>query len=68
MRDAFNPNVTAFGPAYGCKVVPSADTFNRHFESDKLHAALKLLTAAGYRVQLPRVDLGDLCAGGAERH
>ena len=53
-RDAFYPNETAAGPEDGIPVVLFADTFNRHFEPENARAALTVLTAAGYRVHLPR--------------
>jgi FAD/FMN-containing dehydrogenase/Fe-S oxidoreductase len=41
-----------------------ADTFNNHFEPDNLHAALKVLRAAGYRVHIARApDARPLCCG-----
>jgi Fe-S oxidoreductase len=38
------------GPQGGREVVLFADTFNRYFERENLDAAMKVLTAAGYRV------------------
>jgi Fe-S oxidoreductase len=40
-------------------VVLLVDTFNRYFEPENAHAALKVLQAAGYRVHAPR----GLCCG-----
>jgi Fe-S oxidoreductase len=40
-----------------------ADTFNRWFEPDNLRAALRVLTAAGYRVRMPQVRGRPLCCG-----
>ena len=42
----------------GGPVVLFADTFNSAFQREKLDAALKVLTAAGYRVLLPRAADG----------
>ena len=55
----------AVGPADGREVVLFADTFNRAFEPDNLQAALAVLTAARYRVHLPRPVGGGrpLCCG-----
>ena len=62
----FEPPAQSVGSAGGPEVVLLADTFNRYFEPDVLHAALEVLTAAGYRVHLPRpADGGSrpLCCG-----
>ncbi len=40
-----------------------ADTFNRYFEPENLRAALKVLTAAGYRAVMPKADGRPLCCG-----
>ncbi|MBW4090543.1 MAG: FAD-binding protein [Proteobacteria bacterium] len=40
-----------------------ADTFNRWFEPENLRAALRVLTAAGYRVRLPSAPGRPLCCG-----
>jgi FAD/FMN-containing dehydrogenase/Fe-S oxidoreductase len=40
-----------------------ADTFNRWFEPENLRAALRVLTAAGYRVRLPAAPGRPLCCG-----
>ncbi len=42
---------TDFDTNHGKEVVLFADTFNRYFEPDNLHAALSVLNAAGYRVR-----------------
>jgi len=48
----------------GREVVLFADTFNRYFEPENIEAALAVLTAAGYRVHLPRPPRGrPLCCG-----
>ena len=62
----FAPKEEAFGPEDGPGLVLLADTFNRHFEPENLHAAVTVLTAAGYRVHLPRPADGSarpLCCG-----
>ena len=62
----FAPKEEAFGPEDGPELVLLADTFNRHFEPENLHAAVTVLTAAGYRVHLPRPADGSarpLCCG-----
>jgi Fe-S oxidoreductase len=40
-----------------------ADTFNRYFEPDNLRAAVKILGAAGYRVNIPAAPGRPLCCG-----
>jgi len=48
------------------EVVLFADTFNRYFESENLDAALRVLTAGGYRVHAVAPQDGDarpLCCG-----
>ena len=64
-RDTFDPTDEAFGPADGREVVLFADTFNRNYERENLDAALRVLTAGGYRVHLPRPASGSrrLCCG-----
>ena len=50
-------------------VVLFVDTFSEYFEPENAHAAIKVLAAAGYRVQVARADAGDaeparpLCCG-----
>jgi FAD/FMN-containing dehydrogenase/Fe-S oxidoreductase len=47
-------------------VVLFADTFNRYFEPENLHAAVKVLNAGGYRVQVATPSDGSrrpLCCG-----
>lgn len=64
--DAFREEAVAFGPADGREVVLFADTFNRWFEKENIVAALEVLTAAGYRVHMPRPVDGQkraLCCG-----
>lgn len=63
--DAFTPS-EAEGPADGPPVILFADTFNTYFEPDNLRAAVRVLTAAGYRVLNPRPHTGaarPLCCG-----
>jgi FAD/FMN-containing dehydrogenase/Fe-S oxidoreductase len=50
----------------GRGVVLFADTFNRYFEPENLHAAIKVLNAGGYRVQVATPSDGSrrpLCCG-----
>jgi Fe-S oxidoreductase len=50
----------------GAEVVLFADTFNRYFERENIDAALAVLSAAGYRVQIARPANGGgrpLCCG-----
>ena len=44
-------------------VILFADTFNRWFEPENLRAALRVLTAAGYRVRMPKYRGRPLCCG-----
>ncbi len=59
----------AAGPAQAAEVLLFADCFGNHFEPDNLHAAVKVLTQAGVRVQVARPAPGDaqpsrpLCCG-----
>jgi FAD/FMN-containing dehydrogenase/Fe-S oxidoreductase len=53
-RNAFRPVLDE-----RADVVLFVDTFNRYFEPENAHAALKVLRAAGYRVHAP----GPLCCG-----
>ncbi len=62
----FAPKQDTFGPEDGPELVLLADTFNRYFEPENLQAALTVLTAASYRVHLPRPADGTsrpLCCG-----
>jgi Fe-S oxidoreductase len=52
--DIFRDPVPSVGPDNGPEVVLFADTFNRYFERENLDAALRVLTAAGYRVHAAR--------------
>lgn len=64
--DRFDPAEVSDGPMDGPEVVLFADTFNSAFQREKLEAARKVLTAAGYRVQIPRPADGasrPVCCG-----
>ena len=52
-------------PGRAGEVVLFADTFNNSFEPDNLHAAMRVLEAAGYTVQVARAPDGGrpLCCG-----
>ncbi|MGM4892846.1 FAD-binding and (Fe-S)-binding domain-containing protein [Tardiphaga sp. 839_C3_N1_4] len=52
--DVFHRDADAVGPADGREVVLFADTFNRAYERENLDDALRVLTAGGYRVHLPK--------------
>jgi len=64
-RDAFSDReVAAFAPLeQRGEVLLFADTFNRWFEPENLRAALRVLTAAGYRVRMPDYRGRPLCCG-----
>src|SRR6266702_3777939 len=64
-RDVFTPPADSVGPGAGRDVVLFADTFNRIYERENLDAALRVLTAGGYRVHLPKPADGrrPLCCG-----
>ncbi|KYG25476.1 lactate dehydrogenase [Bradyrhizobium sp. AT1] len=63
--DVFVPPPGSVGPESGREVVLFADTFNRIYERENLDAALRVLTAGGYRVHLPQPVSGSrpLCCG-----
>jgi FAD/FMN-containing dehydrogenase/Fe-S oxidoreductase len=63
--DVFVPPAEIVGPADGREIVLFADTFNRIYERENLDAALRVLTAGGYRVHLPKPASGSrpLCCG-----
>jgi FAD/FMN-containing dehydrogenase/Fe-S oxidoreductase len=63
--DAFRPDEYSQGVAGGREVVLLADTFNTNFEPEVLRAAVRVLTAAGYRIHVAApVDGGrPLCCG-----
>ncbi len=64
-RDAFDSQSPAVGPEDGKPVVLLADTFNTYFEPENLHAAVRVLSRAGYRVHLAQASAGErpLCCG-----
>jgi Fe-S oxidoreductase len=60
------PSPASRGGKDGRDVVLFADTFNRYFEPENLHAAVKVLRAGGYRVQVATPSDGSsrpLCCG-----
>ncbi|MGX4770601.1 FAD-binding and (Fe-S)-binding domain-containing protein [Bradyrhizobium guangdongense] len=63
--DVFVPSAETVGPITGREVVLFADTFNRIYERENLDAALRVLTAGGYRVHMPKPASGSrpLCCG-----
>lgn len=63
--DVFVPPAESVGPKAGREVVLFADTFNRIYERENLDAALRVLTAGGYRVHMPKPASGNrpLCCG-----
>jgi Fe-S oxidoreductase len=62
--DTFHSAAESVGPVDGREVVLFADTFNRAFERENLDAALRVLTAGGYRVYLPKpAGNRPLCCG-----
>ncbi|WP_439398190.1 FAD-binding and (Fe-S)-binding domain-containing protein [Bradyrhizobium sp. PMVTL-01] len=63
--DVFVPPADSVGPESGREVVLFTDTFNRVYERENLDAALRVLTAGGYRVHLPKPASGrrPLCCG-----
>ncbi len=63
--DVFVPPANSVGPESGHEVVLFADTFNRIYERENLEAALRVLTAGGYRVHVPMPASGSrpLCCG-----
>ncbi len=62
-RNPFAPDYASDG--VGTDVVLFADTFNAYFEPDNLHAAVRVLEAAGFRVIVPAALTGrkNLCCG-----
>ncbi|MDQ4020366.1 MAG: FAD-binding oxidoreductase [Actinomycetota bacterium] len=56
----YRPPKLPSGPAPRGAVVLWPDTFTRSFDPQVVHAAARVLTAAGFAVQLPR---GTLCCG-----
>ncbi|MEA2835192.1 MAG: hypothetical protein QOG66_3394, partial [Methylobacteriaceae bacterium] len=64
-RDRFREPGESVGNGGAGEVVLFADTFNRAFERETIDAALTVLTAANYRVHLPRTAASKraLCCG-----
>ncbi len=64
-RDAFGDREAAALAPAGARgdVMLFADTFNRWFEPENLRAALRVLTAAGYRVRMPEYRGRPPCCG-----
>ncbi|MEA2835395.1 MAG: hypothetical protein QOG66_3597, partial [Methylobacteriaceae bacterium] len=64
-RDRFREPAASVGEGSAGEVVLFADTFNRAFERETIDAALAVLTAANYRVHLPRTAASKrpLCCG-----
>ncbi len=65
-RDAWREPKHFANAAEGLPVALFADTFSRYFEPENIAAALKVLTAAGRRVHLPKPAAGasrPLCCG-----
>jgi Fe-S oxidoreductase len=64
-RDVFQDPAEPVGPPKGREVVLWVDTFNRAFDREIVDAAVKVLSAAGYRVHFPRAekDARPLCCG-----
>jgi FAD/FMN-containing dehydrogenase/Fe-S oxidoreductase len=65
-RDRFALPAAALGPHEGQEVILWVDTFNAAFEPETVEAALKTLTASGYRVHIGRAADGSrrpLCCG-----
>jgi Fe-S oxidoreductase len=64
-RDAFRDReAAAVSPSrQRGEVLLLADTFNRWFEPENLRAALRVLTAAGYRVRMPPYRGRPVCCG-----
>jgi Fe-S oxidoreductase len=64
-RDPFKPDAKTEGLESGKDVVLFADTFNRYFEPENLHAAVLVLGRAGYRIHhgVPLGGPRPLCCG-----
>ena len=60
--DAFRAS-GPFGPEGGAPVALFVDTFNRYFSPDTVRAAIRVLTAAGYRVSIASAGGRPLCCG-----
>jgi FAD/FMN-containing dehydrogenase/Fe-S oxidoreductase len=65
-RRGFTASAQALGPEDGREVVLLADSFNANFEPENLAAAVRVLTAGGYRIILAGPPAGErrpLCCG-----
>jgi len=62
-QDFFKGQSEVGAPAGGNEVVLLPDTFNTYFEPENLRAAVKLMTAAGYRVTVAQGEARPLCCG-----
>ncbi len=61
--DPFRESARFIGAPDAPQVVLFADTFNRYFEPENIHAALAVLAAAGRGVHLPKPAGRPLCCG-----
>src|SRR5215471_12705835 len=63
-RDAWREGGRHLGSSEGRTVVLFGDTFNRYFEPENIQAALAVLSAAGYSIELPQPpNERPLCCG-----
>jgi Fe-S oxidoreductase len=61
--DPFRETEHFVGAPDAPQVVLFADTFNRYFEPENIHAALAVLAAAGRGIHLPQPEKQPLCCG-----
>jgi FAD/FMN-containing dehydrogenase/Fe-S oxidoreductase len=61
--DPFRETEHFVGAPDAPQVVLFADTFNRYFEPENIHAALAVLAAAGRGIHLPQPEGQPLCCG-----
>ncbi|MBS7812246.1 FAD-binding and (Fe-S)-binding domain-containing protein [Roseococcus pinisoli] len=61
-RDVFRDE-EARGDGWKGEVILFGDTFNRYFEPENLRAAVRVLSASGYRVTAPKAEGRPLCCG-----
>jgi FAD/FMN-containing dehydrogenase/Fe-S oxidoreductase len=61
--DPFRETEHFVGAPDAPQVVLFADTFNRYFEPETIHAALAVLAAAGRGIHLPQPERQPLCCG-----
>jgi FAD/FMN-containing dehydrogenase/Fe-S oxidoreductase len=61
--DPFRETERFVGAPDAPQVVLFADTFNRYFEPETIHAALAVLAAAGRGIHLPQPERQPLCCG-----